>query len=389
MDLLYKKSRLCPFSGWVPLTAENCLSGQSQVWCVSNSAITWTVAHQAPLFVGFPRQAHWRGLHFQPHWCLQYVRSLRDATRPLVEEPGLDLHRLSLQLWLGSRAGTEPRSLCAHTHNPNTQEKRTMQWGNTVFYICLGLHSFQSTFTSMTLFVVVVQSLSRDWLSVTLWTAAPQASLSFSAPEVCSNSCPLSQWCSPTISSSAIFFIKEQVLLFPFYAQESRGSEALDGNSKWAKRGLEHRNWIPASCSDISGRSFLSPWPLHAPWALTVGSWTPSLCHPSHTISCMKVGAVTVHRSIPGPRTWLPQRCSADPEPDTLGVHQSPFKMASRALNICLTLGSTAPWPRLYPPSPRWPQMHEALPPALALERPPFAFVYTSSCLPHFILLFA
>ena len=49
------------------------------------------------------------------------------------------------------------------------------------------------TFTSMTLFVVVVQLLSRDRLSVTLWTAAPQPSLSFSAPEVCSNSCPLSQ----------------------------------------------------------------------------------------------------------------------------------------------------------------------------------------------------
>ena len=36
----------------------------------------------------------------------------------------------------------------------------------------------------------------------TPWTAAHQASLSFTTPGVCSNSCPLSQWCHPTISSS-------------------------------------------------------------------------------------------------------------------------------------------------------------------------------------------
>ena len=37
---------------------------------------------------------------------------------------------------------------------------------------------------------------------VTLWTAAPQASLSTSTPRAYSNSCPSSQWCHPTISFS-------------------------------------------------------------------------------------------------------------------------------------------------------------------------------------------
>ena len=38
---------------------------------------------------------------------------------------------------------------------------------------------------------------------MTPWTAAHQASLSFTiSPRVCSNSCPLSRWCHPTISSS-------------------------------------------------------------------------------------------------------------------------------------------------------------------------------------------
>ena len=43
---------------------------------------------------------------------------------------------------------------------------------------------------------------------VTLWTAACQASLSFTPHYwgVCSNSCPSCQWCHPTISSSAASF---------------------------------------------------------------------------------------------------------------------------------------------------------------------------------------
>ena len=50
-----------------------------------------------------------------------------------------------------------------------------------------------------------VQSLSHVQLFVTSWTAACQAPLSF-ALWVCSNSCPLSQWCHPTISSSVVPF---------------------------------------------------------------------------------------------------------------------------------------------------------------------------------------
>ena len=41
---------------------------------------------------------------------------------------------------------------------------------------------------------------------VTPWTAARQAYLSFTNFWACSNSCPLSWWCHPTISSSVIPF---------------------------------------------------------------------------------------------------------------------------------------------------------------------------------------
>ena len=49
-----------------------------------------------------------------------------------------------------------------------------------------------------------IQWLSWVQLFVTPWTAAHQASLSI--PRACSNSCPSSQWCHPTISSSIIPF---------------------------------------------------------------------------------------------------------------------------------------------------------------------------------------
>ena len=48
----------------------------------------------------------------------------------------------------------------------------------------------------------IVRSLSHVQIFATPWTRAPQASLPFTI-RVCSNSCPLSQWCYLTVSSSA------------------------------------------------------------------------------------------------------------------------------------------------------------------------------------------
>ena len=67
-------------------------------------------------------------------------------------------------------------------------------------------YMFQCYFLSSShlwlLAVVVVQSLSCVRLFATPWTAAWQASPPCRSltPWVCSNSCPLSQWCHPTIS---------------------------------------------------------------------------------------------------------------------------------------------------------------------------------------------
>ena len=52
----------------------------------------------------------------------------------------------------------------------------------------------------------LLQSFSRARLFATPWTAAHQASLSITNSWAYSNSCPLSWWCFPTISSSAVPF---------------------------------------------------------------------------------------------------------------------------------------------------------------------------------------
>ena len=57
----------------------------------------------------------------------------------------------------------------------------------------------------ITLALNVVQSLSHVWLCDP-GTAARQASCPSPSPRACSNSCPLSQWCHLTISSSFIPF---------------------------------------------------------------------------------------------------------------------------------------------------------------------------------------
>ena len=51
-----------------------------------------------------------------------------------------------------------------------------------------------------------VQLLNCVQLFATPWTAARQAACPSPTPRVYSNSCPLSQWCHPTISSSVIPF---------------------------------------------------------------------------------------------------------------------------------------------------------------------------------------
>ena len=59
---------------------------------------------------------------------------------------------------------------------------------------------------SLSLIISSVQSLSHVWLFAIQWTAACQASCPSPTPRIYPNSCPLSQWYHPTISSSVVPF---------------------------------------------------------------------------------------------------------------------------------------------------------------------------------------
>ena len=69
-----------------------------------------------------------------------------------------------------------------------------------------GSYISQHCFTFVLNIIVLVHSLSRVQLFAIPWTAARQASLSFTIYWACSNSCSLSQWCHPIISSSVVPF---------------------------------------------------------------------------------------------------------------------------------------------------------------------------------------
>ena len=84
-------------------------------------------------------------------------------------------------------------------------------------------------------FVVDFQMLSHVQLFVIPWTAAHQASLSLTVTRSCSNSCPLSWWCHPTISSS--------VTPFSFCPQSFPASESFPVS------------WFFTSCDQSIGAS--------------------------------------------------------------------------------------------------------------------------------------
>ena len=68
-----------------------CIQSLSRVWLF---VIPWTVAHQAPLSMGFPRQEYWRGLPFPPPGDLP--------------NPGIELATLEVPALEGKFFTTEP-----------------------------------------------------------------------------------------------------------------------------------------------------------------------------------------------------------------------------------------------------------------------------------------
>ena len=124
---------------------------------------------------------------------------------------------------------------------------------------CVCLCSSNSLFTKTVeqkFVVVVVQSLSRVWPFVTPWTAAcrlPCASLS---PGVCSNSCPLSQWCHLIISSSVTpsplaFNLSQHQGLFQWVDSLPSGGQSIGASASVLVLPMNIQDWFPLGLTGL------------------------------------------------------------------------------------------------------------------------------------------
>ena len=98
-------------------------------------------------------------------------------------------------------------------------------------------------------------------LFVTPRTAVCQASLSITNPRVYSNSCPLSRWCHPTISSSIIpFFSCLQSFpaswSFPMSQFFASGSQSTRVSASASVLPMNIQGWFPLGLTDLISLHF-------------------------------------------------------------------------------------------------------------------------------------
>ena len=125
----------------------------------------------------------------------------------------------------------------------------TLQWITLVFFVFFFV-VFMASYT-----LAVVQLLSCVWLSATSWTAASHSfpaldHLPLPSPKVCSNSCPLSQWCHPTISPSVApsppaFNLFQHQGFFPMSWFTAAGGQSTGASSSASVLPMNIQGWFP------------------------------------------------------------------------------------------------------------------------------------------------
>ena len=97
--------------------------------------------------------------------------------------------------------------------------------------------------------------------SATPWTAAPQLPCPLPTPGACSNSCPSSQWCHPTISSSAAPFSSCLQSLpasgsFQMSQVFASGGQSIGASASASVLPMNIQDWFPLGLTGLI--SFLS-----------------------------------------------------------------------------------------------------------------------------------
>ena len=178
----------------------------------------WTIARQAPLSMGFSKQEYWSELLFpspgdlpnpeikpgspalQGRFCLlccYFLQSWAALCNPMdCSPPGSSVHgilQVRILEWVAmpsSRRSSQPRDRTQMSH-----------------VSCIGSRFFTTSSIWKAQFSSV--HFSRSVVSNSLWPHGLQYArppCPSPTPGVYSNSCPLSRWCHPTISSSVILF---------------------------------------------------------------------------------------------------------------------------------------------------------------------------------------
>ena len=97
---------------------------------------------------------------------------------------------------------------------------------------------------------VSVHSLSQVSLFVTPWTVGTRPPCLSPTPRACSNSCLLSQWCHPTISTSVVPFSSHLQSFpasgsFPMSQFFESGSQSIGVSASALVLPMNNQNWFP------------------------------------------------------------------------------------------------------------------------------------------------
>ena len=115
-----------------------------------------------------------------------------------------------------------------------------------ILYLCLHIYKLKND-------IVVIQSLRCVQLFATTWTAACQASFSFTISQICSNLCPLSQWCHPATSPCVTFVRMRTSWLqsypasgpFPKCQLLASGSQSIGASASASVLPMNIKDWFP------------------------------------------------------------------------------------------------------------------------------------------------
>ena len=106
----------------------------------------------------------------------------------------------------------------------------------------------------MTNLVVIVQSLSHIWLLATHGLQHARLPCPPPSPGACSNSCPLNQWCYPTISSSVIPFSCPLSFpesgSFPMCQLFTSGGKSIGASASASVLPMNIQDWFPLGWTD-------------------------------------------------------------------------------------------------------------------------------------------